>query len=247
MSAPWSLAAESVDVKPDAAFIVEQLGLRPQPEVAAPGFGRAGPQAFLVCRGAEAETLRVHFHVVDQFQWFVHGGGKLGGHDVATGTLHYADRFTPYGPLHSGSAGLAFSTLRVVSDTGAYYMPEHRESLKGRRAGSPAGAKRRQQSWNLISAATDFAGEWQDLVADSDGLRVAIVDVAENAAVPAPTITASGAYLAVVAGAALADGVLAGPGALTWDVSGEPRHLVAARPGTRVAVFQLPDPVDRAA
>src|SRR5476649_941536 len=79
------------------------------------------PQAFLV--ESEGERLaRAHFHTVDQWQIFVGGNGKMGKHDVAPVTIHYANAFTPYGPLNPGPQGLAYMTLRPKYDPGAQYL-----------------------------------------------------------------------------------------------------------------------------
>src|ERR1700722_4811935 len=68
----------------------------------------AGPQAFLVAKGPGVPILRGHFHPVDQFQVFVRGGGKFGGHEIQRWSAHYSDSLTPYGPIIPGEDGVAF-------------------------------------------------------------------------------------------------------------------------------------------
>ncbi|MGY1812065.1 hypothetical protein [Blastococcus sp. SYSU D00820] len=100
----------------------------------APEPGR--PQAYLVQQ--ESPELRPHFHEVDQFQVVIGGTGTLGRQPVGRGVLHYADAFTPYGPIRTEpSAGLAYLTLRREPATGLNYMPEERE--KRRLAGGLGG------------------------------------------------------------------------------------------------------------
>ena len=50
--------------------------------------------------------------------------------------MHFADAYTPYGPIRVGPAGLAFFTLRARADAGAEYMPESRARMarKARRS-----------------------------------------------------------------------------------------------------------------
>src|SRR5215510_13372925 len=93
------------------------LGPPSGPDLDGPGYGTPTPQAFLA-EFASDFTLHVHFHRVDQFQWFVRGGGRFGTHHIGPGTVHFADRYTPYGPLVTAGDGAAFYTLRGVSDTG---------------------------------------------------------------------------------------------------------------------------------
>jgi hypothetical protein len=86
------------------------------------------PQAFLVEQTANW-TLPTHFHQEHQFQVFVAGGGTIGRNPVEKLAVHYASPHTGYGPLVSGAKGIAYLTLRAVGDTGAWYLPEQRESL----------------------------------------------------------------------------------------------------------------------
>lgn len=86
------------------------------------------PQSFLVEQRAHW-TLPIHFHLQDQFQLFVGGSGSIGRHAIGPGYVHYASAHSGYGPLVSEAEGIAYLTLRVVSDTGAWYLPEQREHL----------------------------------------------------------------------------------------------------------------------
>jgi hypothetical protein len=90
------------------------------------------PQAFLIEMPVN-DTILPHFHVVDQFQVFVSGAGKVGRSDVLLPlTIHYADRFTGYGPIDAGPQGYSYFTLRANTDSGPVYLhqPGYREKLQ---------------------------------------------------------------------------------------------------------------------
>jgi hypothetical protein len=74
-------------------------------------------------------SLRPHFHAVPQYQVFYKGSGRVGRHEVRPVSVHYADPFTPYGPIVAGEAGLAYAVLRPRQDDGANWMPEDRAAV----------------------------------------------------------------------------------------------------------------------
>ena len=86
------------------------------------------PQAFLVEQEPDS-TILPHFHVQNQFQIIVAGGGRLGKHPVRPVSVHYAGAHTPYGPIVSGPEGLSYFTLRDGFDPGARFMPGARAEL----------------------------------------------------------------------------------------------------------------------
>lgn len=88
-----------------------------------------GPQA-LIARQAPGWTLPVHFHMQHQFQVVLSGGGTLGKHTLMPGSAHYTSPQSAYGPIVAGPEGLDYFTLRVLTDKGAWYMPESREVMK---------------------------------------------------------------------------------------------------------------------
>jgi hypothetical protein len=90
------------------------------------------PVAFMVEEEPGA-TLNAHFHEADQFQLFVTGDGRLGRYPIAPFAVHYADAFTPYGPIHAGPEGLSYLTLRNAWDNGPQYMPQSAAALKASR------------------------------------------------------------------------------------------------------------------
>lgn len=62
------------------------------------------PQGFLVEQPPHSVTPP-HFHEVNQFQVFGGGGCKIGKHDAAPISVHYANGHTPYGPISAGEDG----------------------------------------------------------------------------------------------------------------------------------------------
>ena len=70
-----------------------------------------GPQAFLVDLPEPGATVEPHFHDVDQFQVIVRGEGRFGKDRVSEFCFHYADAYTPYGPIVGPAEGISFFTL----------------------------------------------------------------------------------------------------------------------------------------
>ena len=91
--------------------------------------GAGDPQAFLVEMPDPGAVIPPHFHVEDEFQVVVAGSGSLGKHALDGVAVHFAEAYTPYGPIRVGPAGLTFFTLRAKADPGAEYMPESRARL----------------------------------------------------------------------------------------------------------------------
>src|ERR1700722_3533363 len=88
------------------------------------------PMAYLV--EFEADTLiKPHFHVADQFQLVVTGGGGFGGISLWDLSFHYSSAYTAYGPIRAKENGLGYFTLRNGWDPGALWMPQWREKLRG--------------------------------------------------------------------------------------------------------------------
>lgn len=71
-----------------------------------------------------------HFHQANQFQVFIDGDGMVGKHRVGGVTVHYAQAYSPYGPLSSGERGLSYFVLRNSWDPIAQFMPAKRALLK---------------------------------------------------------------------------------------------------------------------
>jgi hypothetical protein len=136
------------------------------------------PQAFLV----EQKPLWVtppHFHLEPQFQVVIAGTGSIGRHEVKPLCVHYATAETGYGPVCAGPQGVSYLTLRVTSDTGAWYLHK-----AGTRERMRQGLKKQQEhgapSARLSSAElqTLRAPSSEDLIAPREnGLAARLVRI----------------------------------------------------------------------
>jgi hypothetical protein len=214
-----------------------------------------GPQAHLAIQGSKTTPLPTHFHGVDQFQVFVHGGGMVGRHRVRRGVVHYADADTVYGPLSPGDEGMAYLTLRPTHDPGASFMPDARDVLALRLAGSPRPpASRRNVSVDLLGRAppgrTDPRGDlvsWSSLLTGDDGLRVALGTFPPHSTIDTGAVGGSGAYLLVFEGSIATEAGEADEGALAWIPSGGSAAGRAGSRGCRLVLLQFPSITGRSA
>jgi hypothetical protein len=93
----------------------------------------SGPQAY-IAELAPGSRIPSHFHDVDQFQVFVRGTGRIGKDTWHAGIFHYADAFTPYGPLvPDPGSEMHFFTLRPAAASGVFRMPDSRGLIGNRR------------------------------------------------------------------------------------------------------------------
>ena len=94
------------------------------------------------------------------------GSGSLGPHPLAALTVHYAGAYSGYGPLVSGSDGLAYFTLRSVFETGSLTLAKHADQMK-------RGPKRQLHSQPVpIATAASLAGQMSVTVNDLIPLQV---------------------------------------------------------------------------
>jgi hypothetical protein len=239
--ARWFDASLTVAVTgPGASSSHQFLGPPSSRATEVEGYGAPMPQAFLAAFRPDF-TLGVHFHRVDQFQWFVRGEGTFAGHPIGPGTVHYADRLKPYGPLYTGDDGTSIVTLRTTSDSGAHFMPGERDRLREELSETGAGASaRRDRTWDLQTTAAE-RGRWTDLCHDDDELRVAVIDLDAGDALPELLIGGGGGYLAVTRGALrTAEGLIGGGGFTSVDAATQSPAVSAGTDGCRVALLQLP-------
>jgi hypothetical protein len=89
---------------------------------------RLSPTVSLIEQHA-GTVLPAHFHVQNQFQVFVDGGGTIGPLTLAPVTIHYADAYTAYGPLSAGAEGITYFTIRPVCETGAHPVATSRDAM----------------------------------------------------------------------------------------------------------------------
>jgi hypothetical protein len=241
----WHEDLSDADIAPDGTGTKSYLG--PAPGVGARGAAlHPEPQAFLVEMGSEAPTLRVHYHPVDQFQIFVRGRGKFGGHRVDRWAVHYADRFTPYGPLLSDDGGLSFLTLRAASNNGAFYMPDSQDELASSLA-TVSGQPRRSSTFALGQVAADTpSGTWTDVTVGDDGLRIVVGRIDGASAIALPEIHGAGAYVIVMSGQLVTGGSQLREGSIGWAAAGDDGDDVSSSTeGATLALLQFP--VKRAA
>jgi hypothetical protein len=187
----WHNDESRDDMTPSETEVVSYLGETPRIEEATGVV--SGPQAFLVAKGPGVPVLRVHFHPVNQFQVFVRGGGKLGGHEIQQWLVHYSDSLTPYGPILPGDRGVAFLTLRAEHDSGASYMPESRDELvAARRAIQPV--DRRNASFPLQRKAAEMSpGAPVHLLVGHDELAISLQCLAPTDRSELPQVQGQGA------------------------------------------------------
>ncbi len=89
-----------------------------------------GPQAFVV-EQSEDSLIGTHFHSVSQFQIIIKGTGSVGRHEVGPLSIHYAQAYTGYGPVHGGPEGLAYVVLRANGDPNhAFFLPDKLSEMK---------------------------------------------------------------------------------------------------------------------
>lgn len=204
-----------------------------------------GPQAYLAVQGAQVDEIPSHFHSVEQFQYVVSGSGTIGSRPFSRGVLHYADRFTPYGPIKAGPHGLTYATLRASHDTGVFVMPAGQERLAHLLAVAERPASvRRQHTVDLgaaLAAAAPSGGSpWTEVCGGGDGFRIAVVALPARATTPAFTAAGGGAFLIVMDGTVDAEGGPYGAGALRWHAAGETEPARAGNGGARLALLQFP-------
>ncbi|WP_137388592.1 hypothetical protein [Rhodoligotrophos defluvii] len=215
------------------------IGKPPSSESAAEGEGDDAPHpvAYLVEQEPNS-VIRPHFHQADQFQLFLRGGGLFGRTPLKEATLHFADAFTPYGPITSGAETLEYLTLRNGLDPGAKWMPEARSELKA--LGN--GKRRGRVSNHHAPQEAPEGGRAILLPEEPDGLAAWMCDVecGERMAGPDPK-AGGGQYWIVLSGDVLIGGHAAGPMSCTFVSEREPPlELVGGEGGARVIFMQFP-------
>jgi hypothetical protein len=132
-----------------------------------------GPQAFCGETVGSDYEIPVHFHYVNQFQVFTGGNGTVGHHDAKPLFVHYADAYTPYGPIRAPVEGCRFLTIRETTDpAGAQWMPAARE----RRLVTNGRQLRGQIDPEVLPRHDEPS--WFNLIeADVDGLSAQVVSI----------------------------------------------------------------------
>jgi len=204
-----------------------------------------GPQAFLVEQDPHSEG-KPHFHDVDQFQIFARGDGKMGKHPVHPFSVHYADAFTPYGPISAGNEGLGYFTIRIIGATGNWPMPVNSDKIP-RKPGQGIG---RFFTVNFESCKTPVANG--QVVREMlwgpapDGLAVVGFWMGSGAVAMSDRSEEPGQYILVCSGSLIYEGQTYTEGALGLLAAGEePVELRAGEAGAQLLLMQFARPSDR--
>lgn len=189
-----------------------------------------------------------HFHAVDQFQVMVSGNGSIGRNALPLVGLHYADRYTAYGPINAGPHGLGLFTVRAKSDPGAIYLhqPGYKERLRP--------SKKRYLIAHDIPLSTEGVLQSRgDIALDSvlekdtdtsDGLGAMMLRMGAGAQTTGPDPrTTGGQYYLVLNGSLVLDGGDYGAWSLVFvERIDAPLTLRAGPRGLEALVMNFPRP-----
>ncbi|MBL4721543.1 MAG: hypothetical protein JKY20_10490 [Alphaproteobacteria bacterium] len=233
----------AIDVHGQQYFLSGYIGVQPERGTYVEGNEKNDnglPQGFLVEQPPHSVTPP-HFHEVNQFQVFVGGDGKIGKHDAAPVSLHYANGHTPYGPIAAGDDGVQYFTLRSAWDPGAKYMPQNRDKLK-------PGPRRFRLAARLSLLTTDelaaCVGRDLETVIDveEDGLQAHLLRLGpgESCIAPDPA-SGGGQYHMVLNGImAHADGDLDRLSCIFMTCEEPALEVIAGPEGLELLVMQFP-------
>jgi hypothetical protein len=162
---------------------------------------RPAPQAFLIEQDPNTE-IRSHYHQQDQFQVVIGGEGTLGRHRVAPVSVHYAGRYTGYGPIRAGGGGVHYFSLRPVTTANAYYLPESRGEMldvpRRHVLGEPVPVSSAQALGARTAAAIDAP-----IAPQADGLAAWLMRLPPRASAPVPATAGAGERFYLVCGGGL--------------------------------------------
>ncbi|MBT3767250.1 MAG: hypothetical protein HOB79_20475 [Rhodospirillaceae bacterium] len=210
-------------------------------------FGERGvvdtnPQAFLIERPYPNPVINPHFHDIDQFQVVVGGTGRIGKRPVKPIAFHYADAFTPYGPIIGEEDGIPFFTLRNCSSGGHWSMPGNKQFMPGR-----AGRNVAQLFDTDISRLQDGEIKQEALIEPfEDGLQVLAYYLGPNAETDAIPSNGGGQYHLVGSGFLLdGDKELPEHSLMRVERGETAAHYKAGPDGASVLCMQYPGPSNR--
>lgn len=226
-----ALAGNAVQVSPEGASATDFIGRRKDTS--------DHPLAFLV-NGPPAYVIPPHFHEIDQYQIFVGGSAMLGRHEVLPGSIHYADAYTPYGPITATEQGFNYLTLRPKSIIGYHEMPEGGPLLKP--VNVARGRRGRMMVADIPPTATSETAA-QELFAEPDGVAAYRLSALPGATLPQPDVDHGGAYYVVLTGAVTAAGETYPPRACIWiDRDEAAPEMIAGDAGATVAFMSFARP-----
>jgi len=186
-----------------------------------------GPCGHLV-RQRHKDSNPPHFHEADQYQIFVAGEARVGGHQVKAGSVHYSDGYSGYGPIEAGPDGCTYLTLRPVFDTSNHPLPQDAKLARGRKG------QQQVAEMDLGDGAREGVAT---LFQRPDGVGVYQQDAAPGAALP-EVPTTGGSYWLVMKGEVAVDGRPCPEGTCLWVGEGETRPaMTAGAEGATVAVM----------
>jgi hypothetical protein len=201
-----AIASNAVQVSPEGASATDFIGKRAETS--------GHPLAFLV-QGPPGYVIPPHFHEVDQYQIFVGGSAVLGRHAVQAGSIHYADTYTPYGPIAATDEGFTYLTL-----------------IK------PVNEARGRRGRMMVADVAGGAGPGMArLFEEPDGVAAYRLCAAAGGALPAPDVAHGGAYFVVLEGEAEAGGKVYPPRSCIWVDREEAAPAITAGAEGAVVAF----------
>ena len=191
-----------------------------------------GPHAFLVEQSPDV-SLPSHFHLTNQFQVVLAGGGMLGrAHELSPGTVHYSRGKTAYGPIVAGSGGLSYLTVRPRIEYGAHYL-SHPDTVVDRQA----------PKFQMTRHATPSGTPLNEVISpQADGLAawLAELQAGESPALPRGNAHA-GRFCVVMSGRVQVNADLLPPWSCIWLDAGEDASQLRAGPeGAMLLALQFP-------
>ncbi len=201
-----------------------------------------GPQAMVVENPEEGDRINPHFHDTDQFQVVVGGSGTLGAAQVGPVAFHYADAYTPYGPIISGAQGLSFFSFRPAAVGGIFYVPAARHLMPGLPGRNLVGSFDINQP---LPADGEVVRETL-ILRQADGVEAIGLHLGRNACAPGLAPQDAGQYVLVCSGSIVFEGRLAPINSAGYVEAGEAAPLLQAGPdGACVLVMQFPRATER--
>ncbi len=196
------------------------------------------PQSFLIEQDPDTVILP-HFHLQNEFQVVVKGGGSFGRHAVRPLGVHYAGAHTGYGPITAGADGLWYFTLRPRMDQGAMFLPESRDQMqkvpKRQLLGEPLSVGAREAARGEAVCEEVFPPQ-------SDGIGGWLLRLPAGGALAAPAHPGGlGRFYLIAAGSARVTDALLGRWTTVFVTpEEEPAELRAGDEGAAVLVLQFP-------
>lgn len=210
-----------VFISPRGATVIDLIGRRETED--------EGPLAFLV-RSPPGSPLKAHFHSADQFQVFLEGRAWIGRHGVRVGSVHYADGYTPYGPiLPFEDEGHTYATLRPYWSYDVHWVPEEIALAKGRSGRNLTGE---------TAPAEERVPGLRDIFVEPDGVAAREFVAGPDEAVP---LLGGHGYYIVLDGELICRDHSYPFGSCLWTTPSDPPELRSGPTGAVVAMLTYAD------